>query len=218
MIIIITGNQGSGKTLFGVRWCYNNYLKGDNIYSNLKLNFPHKMMKFNELMQCKYNNATILIDEAHLWGLDSRRSFSKINTQLTAKFVVQTRKRGVTLIVVTQKLRQIETRVRSNADYHVEVRKKVLINGKFETVSQSSEYESDVPVVIEAKILDIQAETFGSKKILANDYYGLYDTVEVIEMIDEYGSDDVVRVNAKQKKKKINKKKIKDTSKTQRKQ
>lgn len=72
MITCCFGQQGSGKTLYLVRRGIIAYTQGRTIYSNFKLKFPHKILYFKDILDSKPQNATVLIDEASLWGLNAR--------------------------------------------------------------------------------------------------------------------------------------------------
>ena len=183
MIIIVLGSQGSGKTLFLTKTAYSSYKAGQEIYSNFKLNFPHKRLEFKDMMACKYNNALIIIDEAHLWGLDARDSHSKLNKDLVKQFIVQVRKQGVILIVATQRPRQIDVRLRQNADIIIQARKHARINDKWRNVIQSENFSKETLIYIELMITHLDVDKVKTTGFIANDYYNLYDTSEVIEII-----------------------------------
>jgi len=203
MIILVTGSQGSGKTVFLTKYAYNAYQKGEKVYSNFKLNFPHEEMDFDKMMNCEYSNATIVITEAHNWGLDARDAMREPNKSLVKMFIPQIRKQGVTLIVDTQRWNGIDKRLRLNCDVLVMCKKRALINNKWQDVMQSHQYSRDTPISIEADFTFLDTERTKTLLFLANPYYRLYDTTEAIKTIEQ------AKGYKDEKTKKTNKKKVK---------
>jgi len=150
-------------------------------------------------MECKYNNALIIIDEAHLWGLDARDCFSKINKDLVKQFIVQVRKQNVTLLVATQRPRQIDVRLRENADLIYQVRKHAKVNGKWKNIIQSENFDRETLIYIELMITHLDYDKVKTTGFIANDYYDLYDTSEVIQIIKQ----DETKSTKKKDKKKV---------------
>jgi hypothetical protein len=62
MITCIYGQQGSGKTLYLVRRGIIAYTQGKTVYSNFKLKFPHKILYFKDIVDCKPQDAVVLIE------------------------------------------------------------------------------------------------------------------------------------------------------------
>lgn len=184
MIALLLGEQGSGKTLFMALKGYECHKKGIKVYTNFKVNYPHTILSFNDIKECKMNNASIFLDEAHLWGLDAREAMSKKNRSIVKQFIVQVRKQGVDLVVATQFIRQIDVRVRDNAEFLLSA-KKMVWDPKYKKLFnciQSKQYDNSVKVVVE--ILGYNNNTnseFLLRRFVANDYYHLYDTREVIQ-------------------------------------
>jgi len=187
MIINIYGSQGGGKSLYLVKKGFEAYQKGFEVYTNFKVNFPHKILKFVDLKECTLNNAVVFIDEAHLWGLDARSSNSKNNKLLVKKFISQVRKQGVTLYTATQYPRQLDVRVRENSDYIIYCKKYVWDGEekKILDVVQSEHFKKNVDIIIEVNIIRKYDSKEGIIYFMANPLYDLYDTREVIEMIED---------------------------------
>ena len=68
---------------------------------------------------------------------------------LVKKFITQVRKQGVDLFIATQKMRQIDVRVRENAEIIGQCRKFAVKNRKLVTVSQSKQYDETLPIIVE---------------------------------------------------------------------
>jgi len=156
------------------------------VYSNFKLGFPHTLLEFSNIVESNLQNAIVILDEAHLWGLNSRDAMSKKNKLITSQFLVQCRKQGVLLYVCSQYIRQLDVRVRENADY-VLFCKKYLYNKTDHRVAaaiQSRNYRKGVPVIIEVEWNDIGQDKTAYQYFFANNLYRLYDTREVIKIQD----------------------------------
>lgn len=182
MITCIFGAQGSGKTLLLAKLGKKAHLKGKTVYSNFKVNYPYTQLKFSDLEDCNLNNAVVLLDEAHIWGLDARSSMSKTNKKLTANFIPQVRKQGVNLFCSTQYPRQLDVRVRDNADFFYWIKKYLYNNGVIKRVVQSSCFDKKIPLIIEVNFVRIEDEREGHYFFIANDYYNLYSTSEVVKL------------------------------------
>ena len=167
MLTGITGGMGSGKTLFMTLLGYLEYLYGKSVLANYHLHFPFNYLDLNMVMeqikkQEQLLNIVLLIDEIHI-AFDSRASMSGRN-RYGSYFVLQTRKRDVSLYFTTQNIFQVDIRLRENLDRLVECR--ALGQDCFEYVV--TDYRSGAPI---------------SKKIRLNGRvaYPLYDTREIID-------------------------------------
>ena len=95
MIVALTGDIGSGKTLLLTAIAYNDFiLEKRVIYSNYKLNFKHIWLNINEINNLFSSNmsfrdkdgsishkVSFLVDEMHIF-LDSRGSGSSLKNKL----------------------------------------------------------------------------------------------------------------------------------------
>lgn len=181
MIHLITGMQGSGKTLFLVKKAYEFYLKGKKIYSNVALNFPYKPIDYNDIINCKYNNAVVIIDEAHRL-LPSRRSLSSVNIEICDGFISQVRKQNLELFLSTQTQRKIDIRIREEADYIYLCEKWVFINKIWKQQAESSDLDKKIPVIISVTVCQTFSSEFLQFNFNGNDYYNLFDTKQIIQV------------------------------------
>lgn len=179
MICLVLGSQGSGKTLFLTKEAYATYKKGKDVYSNFKLNFPHKNLRFSDMINTRLENCTVLIDEGALWGLNARDSMSRENKKLTVSFISQCRKKGVDLFVSAQIVRLLDCRVRENASYFIFCEKWVKVNGGWLEAVEGVDY-GKVPTVIRQEIVNMGSEKVKKTFFVANHFFGLYDTSEII--------------------------------------
>ena len=200
---MVTGSQGAGKTILLTKYAYASYKAGQKVYSNYKLNFPHEKLDFKRMMKCEYNNATIVISEAHNWGLNSRDAMKEPNKSLVRSFIPQIRKQGVTLFLDTQRWNLVDKALRLQAEIWIMCRKTALINNKWTEVFQSHQYPKDTPINIEADYTFLDSEKSYTDVFRANPFYELYDTKEAITTL-EY-TDDKTKTKTK---KKINKEEV----------
>lgn len=188
-IIAYIGGIGSGKTLSMVKYAYEKYLSGRDIYSNLRLNFPDKKGSgkieylngkfFKDYTTSKFNvrNAVILIDEAHVF-LSCRNSMSNTN-KIFSRFITQARKRSVDMVYTTQDKSallfidsgQVDKNLRRLTDFIV------FCNNLNKTFSGGKEYFVQT-------MHDNYGIKLSMKKFLGNPYFKLFDTNEIISFDD----------------------------------
>jgi len=118
-IITLVGKKGHGKTLtmtaLGVEY---HRVDGLNIFANYDLyNVDYRPITFHDLAQFPewLHDGVVLIDESHI-GADAYAFFSQ-QTKDIAKFLTQTRKRRLTIIMTTQIFTQMAKRLRLLTDY-----------------------------------------------------------------------------------------------------
>lgn len=193
MIRIYTGLLGSGKTLSMIRDMLNDYKQGKKIITNLVTKFSSTELSkefFEDFSKDKTKelfNCTIAIDELHIF-LDSRRSTSKIN-RATSYFILQTRKRQVTLRGTSQFFSQIELRLRNVTDYLTECRSFVKKGNNFIKVTPEqllkglTQQESD-NLWIENKTYNRAGKIVNRCMFHAKPYYKYYDTNQIIDFTD----------------------------------
>ena len=182
MIIGCYGSQGSGKTLFLVR-CAKIYSdRGKDVYSNFHLNFPHKILNFHDVVDCTLSDAIVIIDEAQLWGLDSRSAFSKTNKHITKKFLLQCRKMNVLLLFSSQRMRQIDVRCRENTCYVCWCRKLVWNGLVWIDAIQSKNYPVNIPQKIAINCINMDNAKQKKFSFVGNKYFDMYDTSEIVQM------------------------------------
>lgn len=103
----IEGAIGSGKTVFAVRSAFKDSQNGIKIITNLKLSgIPYEPFDIDQFLNNeaseKLRNATVILDEITVY-MDCRLGSSKQNL-LMGYLVLQSRKRGLTIIYTTQDL------------------------------------------------------------------------------------------------------------------
>jgi hypothetical protein len=185
MIVAITGDIGSGKTLLMTAISYNDFIIEKRvIYSNYKLNYKHVWLNVNEItnlfsegMQFRdktgnmLHKVSFLVDEMHIF-LDSRGSGSSLKNKLITYWILQTRKRGIDLFYTTQFFGQVDKRLRNLVDYKIECQN--LGTEKNPYFYYSLYKRIAVESLIEfVKIRDFALNNF-------QNYYKLYDSYEII--------------------------------------
>ena len=177
-----SAHNGSGKTLFVCKEAFCAYKQGRKVYSNFKLNFPHEILRFDDVINTKLEKCTVIIDECHLWGgFSARQSMSKRN-QAMIHFISQVRKRGNDLFLTTQLPRNLDVVSRENCSVYIFMSKKVFKNGVWIDAVEGCDYPPELPVMITQEVLHLGTEKTFTMTFEANKYFGLYDTQEVIKL------------------------------------
>lgn len=180
-IIGFIGRRGSGKTLLMSIFASIAARSGDTIFANYALVIPsitvQKMDK--PFLQSFFTtkgeaflrgkNGTICIDELPTFidAYDFRTKKAKVFSY----FVLQTRKRGVSLYYTAQQLNLVPIRVRNNTD--------LLIHPTYDKstdILKYTIYEYLPPRVIKKAQLEIKQASL---------FFGLYNSDEIIEVLDE---------------------------------
>jgi len=181
MITLVIGRQGSGKTLLLVKKAYEYYKKGKTIYSNIKLNFPFKPIDYNDIIECKLENAVVILDEIHLL-LSSRNSMSKINRLIVDGFLSMVRKMGLTIIASTQTERKVDVRFREEKDFLYACNKYAYINNTWQEVLHNQNLDKSVPLMIHLDIREEFSMNWIAMSFIGNQYFDLYDTTEIVKI------------------------------------
>lgn len=181
MIHIILGMQGHGKTLMAVKMAYESYLSGKTIYSNVKLNFPFKHIDYNDIINCVYKNAVVLLDEIHLL-LPARQSLRKINREICDNFLSMVRKKNLEIIATTQTMRKPDIRLREEADYIYYVEKFAYIKDKWTKVLHNQDLNKSIPIMIKIIANNIISEKQIELNFIGNHYFNLYDSKQIIKV------------------------------------
>lgn len=171
MIVGFIGNMGGGKTLSMVKYAYEKYLSGFTIYSNIHLDFPHKKLDLELILDYanedkQFPKSVFLIDEAHIY-LEARRSASKRNIVITY-FILQTRKKDILLLYTTQNFYQVEKRLREQTDVRISCYTK-KVKGRMMTLNKM-------------EVLKMEGTQRHSSIFCSEDYYHLYNTYEVVPL------------------------------------
>lgn len=171
MIVGFDGGLGSGKTLLMTKYLKEDADKGITVYSNYGLNFKHgslDLLDFLENNPTLYN-VSIGIDEITLF-MDCRTSASKMN-RLISYFILQTRKRNVTLYYTTQDFSMVDLRLINHTHIQIVCEKLFFPNGQeIDDIRKYKVFDFRNPKDIRTHsfIMDIR------------DYYGLFNTDEII--------------------------------------
>ena len=181
MIHLVTGKQGSGKTLFLVKCAYEGYLKKKKVYSNIDLNFPYKPMDYNDIIKCKYDNAIVLIDEIHQL-LPSRKSMSRINREICDSFLSMVRKKNLEVYGTTQTFRKVDVRFREEADFNYICSKHALIKNKYVDVITTDNLPLDIPIFVKMFIQESYSGDVTKLSFYGNELFPLYNTKQVIQI------------------------------------
>ena len=112
MISIIEGKTGTGKTAFMTALGYWDADDGRKIYSNYHLKFPYTYLKsLGSFSDWPKEPCSIMMDEAHSAGLDSRGAMREINKRFT-KNITQHRKIQSNMYLTAQDTMMIDVRCR----------------------------------------------------------------------------------------------------------
>ena len=121
-IITLVGKKGNGKSLtmtaLGVEY---HLTDGLNIFSNYDLyDVDYIPVSFKDLASFPewLHDGVVLIDESHI-GADAYAFFTQQTKDIT-KFMTQTRKRHLTILMTTQIFTQMAKRLRLLTDYIIE--------------------------------------------------------------------------------------------------
>lgn len=176
-IIGFLGRRGSGKTLLMSIFAQVAHQQGDKLFSNYSLDGAERMDKaflrsfFDTKGEAflRGRDATICIDElpTFLDAYDFRSKAAKIFSY----FILQTRKRGVSLYYTAQQLHLVPIRVRNNTD--------LLIHPTYDKAKDVIVYTIHhyrPPRVITYKTLTI---------LKASRFFSLYDSNEIIDVLDK---------------------------------
>jgi hypothetical protein len=132
----VFGGIGSGKTLSVAYLALDDLKKGKKLYSNIAFKFLpenlnnkihylrraefENMLELVKLNKLRMENSTVCIQELHNY-MDSRSSQTKTN-KLMSYWILQSRHTGkgsCDIIYDTQRIGQIDIRVRNNTDFYI---------------------------------------------------------------------------------------------------
>lgn len=123
MIVGLEGGLGSGKTIMEVRYLKKDAGKGIPIYANFHLKkIEYKLLDVMEILkmdQDKVNlgDLSLAIDEITVF-MDCRTSMKKMN-RFISYFILQTRKRNVTMYYTTQDFGMVDKRLINHTDVRI---------------------------------------------------------------------------------------------------
>lgn len=113
-ITITEGIVGAGKSVVLTYHGYKAYKRGEIVYANYRLAYPHKRLNLKDMVNelPRLRDATILFDEAQ--NQVSARQFMSAHNIMFSKFIKQTRKAGIDLYLATQQSIGIDIDIRRN--------------------------------------------------------------------------------------------------------
>ena len=181
MIHLVLGRQGSGKTLFLVKKAYEYWKKGYKVYSNIALKFPYTPINLQDIVDCKLENGIVIWDEIHV-NLPARRSMSKKSIAICDGFLSMIRKKKLEVYGTTQTPYKVDVRFRDEKDYVYLAEKWIYTEGSWQ--KDNKDFDKDTPVMIKLKIQDLFNGAEIEYNFLANSYYDMYDTEEIVKIED----------------------------------
>lgn len=171
MIVGIEGGLGAGKTALMSILLKTDFERGFQVLANYWLNFKHKELDILNLLDKKANlkDVSIGIDEITVF-MDCRTSGSKLN-RIISYFILQSRKRNVTLYYTTQDFNMVDLRLIKHT--HIQV----FCNNLFDENGQQ------LDAIKKYVVLDLR----NPRNPVTNSFYldispifSFYDTDEVI--------------------------------------
>ena len=164
-LTIVTGGGGSGKTLLCVITARKYIEGGGTVYANFSLSGAQNL-DLERLLRGQYSRCLVLIDEAYAY-LESRLSGRPLN-RACSYILFQSRKLGLHIMMTAQMLMTVDVRFRTLMDVWVSAR----------AVRPGFEYWF------------YQASTGRARRLVlpwrvAERYFDLYDTYELVEPADQ---------------------------------
>lgn len=182
VVAIITGLKGDGKTTLSTMFAYNAHKDGRRVYSNYGLSFDYEPLHVNELRDDPdaLMDAIVVVDEAYLY-VDSRNAMSPGNKAI-GYLTLQTRKRGVDLILNLLQKGLGDLRLRENADYiydceAMRVRNMRLVRATIEDI------ENQLVDIIRVYRADVRQRALRVFMFDPTPYFKLFDTREMIDIL-----------------------------------
>lgn len=167
----IIGSKGSGKSLMLAIRLYKHSRNGMKVYSNMKLSFPYERITSGTLKawakgEVDLSDSAIGVTEIQNF-LDARSGWKN---RTTTYVILQMRKARCHFIWDTQKIRQVDVRLRENTDYYIVCK----CIAKWPRVPRGEE-------VFQYTVYDTETgKSIGPITIKGKNYYPLYDTFERI--------------------------------------
>lgn len=160
MLTVISGNLGTGKTLF---LTIVGYFAKTKIISNFKLNYPNNKIvdefDIKKFVNCEYEDCIIFLDEAYAY-LESRLSNSNLNL-IMSYILFQSRKKSVNLYLTCQLTSTIDLRFRQLTQCYI--------------CAELTEFSYQYTIITKSNNLQIK---FDKEKVKS--FYQFYNTNEVI--------------------------------------
>ena len=171
MIIGIDGGLGSGKTALMTGYLYEDFKQGFDVKANYSLNFKHDTLDVLSLLEKNPNlkDVSIGIDEITVF-MDCRTSASKMN-RLISYFILQSRKRNVTLYYTTQDFNMVDLRLINHT--HIQIVCNCIYDEDGNPIDDIRKYT----IFDFRNPHDIKSNMF---YLDISNVYGLYNTDEII--------------------------------------
>lgn len=117
VVSLICGYRGDGKTTLCTLLLYNAFTRGRKVLANYSLHFEFEKLKMSRLMDNidEYGGSILAVDEAYMY-VDSRNFSSKFNKAF-GYLMLQTRKRGIDIVLTVHQKQMADVRLRLNLDY-----------------------------------------------------------------------------------------------------
>lgn len=180
MISLVTGRQGSGKTLLLVLQALRARAEGRVVYSNVHLvGIPYKKIMIDDVVHSRLENGVCLIDEIHQF-LPSRRSLSARSVSIVDGFLSMVRKKRLELWGSTQLERKVDVRLREEKDFFFVCSKQIHDGSGFKDIVGFDWPKGDVFVRVDG--LDVFSNHSRTFRFYANALYSKYDTSQVIRI------------------------------------
>lgn len=181
VVAIITGLKGDGKTTLSTMFAYNAFKGGRPVYSNYGLLFAHTALYVDKVKKEleRLQDAMLVVDEAYLY-VDSR-NFSSKGNKAVGYLVLQTRKKGVDLILNLMQKSLGDLRIRENSDYiynceAMRVIDNLLVRATIEDI------EHQLVDVIRVYKADVRMRVLSMFMFDPAPYFKLFDTREMIDI------------------------------------
>jgi len=165
MLVLILGNNGSGKNFF---LTYNATKFKRNIYSNYKLKLDNYIpLTINDILDMnRLNEGNIFLDEAYTW-IEARTSGNALNL-LTSYLIYQKRKRLLDIYMTAQMYSSLDKRARKLANIIVMCETRIdFKKDDFNFIYQDKDKGFETTFMIPYRI--------------ASNYFNYYDTYEIIK-------------------------------------
>lgn len=200
MINSIVGLMNSGKTLYMTYKLYCDFLEGKEILTNYKVNFPHRIISQEWLLDIAGKEDTILtnvsigLDELWLWLMDCRNSTGK-ESRVASYFFLQSSKDDTNIYITAQDNGQNDSRLRTNFHIITQCSRVIWTGNKFKQISSEFRFLEKKYGDAINNILFIKAEIYkrklfrgalvlehtGNHHIPAKYVFDLYSTSQKIE-------------------------------------
>lgn len=181
VVAIITGLKGDGKSTLSTMFAYNAYKAGRPVYSNYGLAFEYTELYLNKVKDEieQLQDAMLVVDEAYLY-VDSRNPMSKGNKAISY-LVLQTRKKGVDLILNLLQKGLGDLRIRENSDYVYDCEAMIVKNNRLVRCS-IEDIENQRVDVISVYKADVRMRRLSRFVFDPAPYFKLFDTREFVDI------------------------------------